>query len=275
MRRSPWSKFAVVTAISTIAFTLIAISITLMVTLSAPKPAAPSSSEITSTPVAQKLQPSALTPLQISPPTPAPLLPVILAPTSTPKPAESESGQNDGHMLIQCNTQDAWFLPLRDPNIKVTAKFGCFKADSTFFNVVEATGGITATAKGVFHPGIDLKSGRNAPVYAVGDGQVIAIRYSDQYGKHVILKIDDFEILYGHLNDIFVRLNQKVHCGEAIAITGATGKTLNGAHLHFEVRKNGRAINPMPFLIQAQQAQQAFSSTRMTGEYVAASRSSP
>lgn len=113
----------------------------------------------------------------------------------------------------------------------------------------------TATlTPGVMHPGVDIPLDEDTPIYAVANGQVSSVTYSDVYGLHVILDIKGYQILYGHLNENLVEEGQRVNCGQLIGRSGATGTYQTGPHLHFEVRQKGQAIDPMPLLQQTLRA---------------------
>lgn len=95
-----------------------------------------------------------------------------------------------------------------------------------------------------FHPGIDLSCRTGTPVQAARTGTVVFTGYKGGYGKLVVLRHEcGYTSYYGHLSKILVKRGQKVSCGSRIALSGNTGRT-TGPHLHFEVRKNSRPINP-------------------------------
>lgn len=99
----------------------------------------------------------------------------------------------------------------------------------------------------IFHAGVDLKA-RYVPLKASKDGVVIYVGYMTGYGK--IIRIDHgngYETRSAHLNKIYVRRGQKVNAGQVIGQTGMSGR-VTGPHLHFEIRKNGRTLNPMKYL---------------------------
>jgi len=99
-----------------------------------------------------------------------------------------------------------------------------------------------------FHAGMDFSANTGTPIYATGDGVVTrADRRSSGYGNHV--RIDHgygYLTLYGHMSKMLVRPGQKVTRGEIIGYVGNTGKSV-GPHLHYEVHKNGKPVNPVNF----------------------------
>lgn len=99
-----------------------------------------------------------------------------------------------------------------------------------------------------FHAGVDIACPINSPVYASRDGMVVFSGVMGGYGNLVILKHSrDYFTLYGHLNKIFVQKGAIVTAGQLIAKSGNTGRT-TGPHLHFEIRKNSKPINPLLLL---------------------------
>lgn len=98
------------------------------------------------------------------------------------------------------------------------------------------------------HAGIDIKGRRGDPARVTADGKVEHAGWYGGYGKCVIIKHSNgFETLYGHLSKVTVKEGARVHTGERIGKIGSTGHS-TGNHLHYEVRKNGRPINPVKFL---------------------------
>jgi murein DD-endopeptidase MepM/ murein hydrolase activator NlpD len=99
-----------------------------------------------------------------------------------------------------------------------------------------------------FHSGIDFKGKRGDIVKSTAAGQVIFAGWYQGYGKCIRLKHKNgYETLYGHLSKIGVRKGQTIAVGQVIGNMGSTGRS-TGIHLHYEVRKNGKAINPSKFL---------------------------
>jgi murein DD-endopeptidase MepM/ murein hydrolase activator NlpD len=99
-----------------------------------------------------------------------------------------------------------------------------------------------------FHKGIDMGCHPGTKVYSSRSGRVIFAGYEDGYGRLVIVEHEfGYRSYYGHLSKTLVKPGQLVKPGEMIALSGNTGRS-TGPHLHFEIRKNGRALNPMTFL---------------------------
>lgn len=99
------------------------------------------------------------------------------------------------------------------------------------------------------HPAIDIGAWTGTVVRAADEGTVIAAGWSTVgYGNYVIIRhIDGFQTLYAHLSRIDVKAGQKVARGQQIGLVGSTGHS-TGPHLHFEVRFNHRAYNPLAYL---------------------------
>ena len=98
------------------------------------------------------------------------------------------------------------------------------------------------------HAGIDLAAPIGTPIYATADGTVGEAGYNNGgYGN--LIKVDHgrgIETRYAHLSAILVSPGQRVTRGQMIGRMGSTGRS-TGSHLHYEVRIDGRAVNPIPF----------------------------
>ena len=106
-----------------------------------------------------------------------------------------------------------------------------------------------------YHPGLDISADRGAPVYATADGTVELASYSGDYGNLVVIRHRfGIETRYGHLSAFRASKGQTVRRGELIGLVGATGRA-TGAHLHYEVRVNGRVLNPLQFLTRPQRSE--------------------
>ncbi len=94
-----------------------------------------------------------------------------------------------------------------------------------------------------FHRGIDIAAYVGAPVRASMDGRVVLIGNNLIFGKYILIVHQvGYSSFYGHLNKIFVRKGRVVRRGEKIGSVGNTGRS-TGPHLHFEVRRNGIALD--------------------------------
>ncbi len=104
------------------------------------------------------------------------------------------------------------------------------------------------TGRRAFHFGVDISGQRGTPVYATANGTVKKIRYLPRsLGKLVIINHGyGYETVYAHLSRITVRKGQSVKRGEKIGEMGNTGRS-TGTHLHYEVRVNGRPVNPLNY----------------------------
>ena len=98
-----------------------------------------------------------------------------------------------------------------------------------------------------FHDGMDFTGKTGTPLYATGDAVVKKVGKIRGYGKTVILDHGfGYTTLYAHLNGYNVKRGQKVKRGEVIAFLGNTGQS-TGPHVHYEVRKSGRHVNPINY----------------------------
>jgi murein DD-endopeptidase MepM/ murein hydrolase activator NlpD len=99
-----------------------------------------------------------------------------------------------------------------------------------------------------FHGGLDFAAPQGTPIYATANGTVkVAGNLGNGYGNHVVVNHGyGYETLYGHMYRINVRSGRAVKRGEILGYVGSTGKS-TGPHLHYEVHKNGRPIDPVYF----------------------------
>lgn len=98
------------------------------------------------------------------------------------------------------------------------------------------------------HSGIDLSAPMGSPVFATSDGIVNAANWNGGYGLFVALDHGGgIQTRYGHMSRLNVTSGQQVRKGDILGFVGSTGMS-TGVHLHYEVRMNGQAVNPVPFL---------------------------
>jgi murein DD-endopeptidase MepM/ murein hydrolase activator NlpD len=99
------------------------------------------------------------------------------------------------------------------------------------------------------HAGIDLSAPVGTPIYATADGVVLRAGWNNGgYGN--LIELDHGRAIatrYGHLSSILVQPGQRVTRGQQIGRMGSTGRS-TGSHLHYEVRIDGRPVNPVPFM---------------------------
>ena len=101
---------------------------------------------------------------------------------------------------------------------------------------------------GSHHDGKDYAVSIGTPVKAAGGGRVVYVGWSSGYGNTVIIQHQQgMRTLYAHLNSFNVSSGQRVNRGQVIARSGNTGRS-TGPHLHFEVRVNGRPVDPAGYL---------------------------
>ncbi|HEY0111750.1 MAG TPA: M23 family metallopeptidase [Allosphingosinicella sp.] len=102
--------------------------------------------------------------------------------------------------------------------------------------------------RAAMHAGIDLAGPIGTPIYATADGTVGRSQWVSGYGNLVELEHGrGIQTRYGHLSRSLVNAGQKVKRGDMIALMGSTGRS-TGSHLHYEVRIDGKAVNPVPFM---------------------------
>jgi murein DD-endopeptidase MepM/ murein hydrolase activator NlpD len=99
-----------------------------------------------------------------------------------------------------------------------------------------------------FHPGLDFSAPQGTPVYATAEGTVkIAGNSGNAYGNHIVISHGySYNTLYGHLFRIKAKKGQRVKRGEIIGYVGNTGKS-TGPHLHYEVLKGNKRLDPIYF----------------------------
>jgi murein DD-endopeptidase MepM/ murein hydrolase activator NlpD len=98
------------------------------------------------------------------------------------------------------------------------------------------------------HWGMDFSAPTGTEIFATGDGTVTKVDKGRRgYGKHVVIDHGyGYKTLYAHMSEIDVRRGQKVKRGDVIGLVGNTGIS-SAPHLHYEVMKDGKKINPANF----------------------------
>ena len=101
------------------------------------------------------------------------------------------------------------------------------------------------------HSGLDFRGPKGAPILAAAKGRVSFVGRKSGYGN--VVEVDHGNGVmtrYAHMSAFKSKVGQAVEAGQPIGAIGSTGRS-TGPHLHFEVRINGRAVNPRPFLERA------------------------
>ncbi len=99
------------------------------------------------------------------------------------------------------------------------------------------------------HFGIDYVVKTGTPVYAASSGYVVFADYTVRDGYMIIINSpDDYVTVYKHCSSLIIKSRDIVTEGELIALSGNTGEITTGPHLHFEIWKNGKPINPKTLL---------------------------
>ncbi|RNJ61438.1 MAG: M23 family metallopeptidase [Porphyrobacter sp. IPPAS B-1204] len=116
------------------------------------------------------------------------------------------------------------------------------------------------------HAGIDLAAPTGTPVYATADGVVGRADWYSSYGLYISINHGAaMETRYAHLSRLAVAAGDNVKKGDLIGYVGSTGRS-TGPHLHYEVRVDGLAVNPIPYMVESE-AQLAYArDARLTGQ---------
>lgn len=103
------------------------------------------------------------------------------------------------------------------------------------------------TGRSGFHAGLDIGGKVNDPIYATADGVVRTAGYDRTNGNHIVIQHENgIRTLYLHMNKLQVKVGDTVEKGDKIGTLGNSGRS-TGAHLHYEVHVNGKAVNPLPY----------------------------
>lgn len=106
-----------------------------------------------------------------------------------------------------------------------------------------------ADEKGKIHPGVDLVAESGTPIRAAADGVVVFAGWTQDLGNMVVLYHgNDLFTIYGHARRLLVSSRDFVRKGDHIALVGSSGES-SGPHLHFEIWKNGIAVNPEDYIV--------------------------
>ena len=164
-----------------------------------------------------------------------PVAPSMLE-TAAIKSRAEMNGESPGIGLAEYRPQSPW-RKLIDGKARLTSEFG--------------TRQHPITGHRHEHSGIDLAARPGTPIYPLRAGTVVTSGWRGGYGNVVVVRHDDgVETLYGHNARNLVKAGERVDATTPMALVGSTGNA-TGPHLHFEVRREDKAINPIPFLTDA------------------------
>ena len=94
-----------------------------------------------------------------------------------------------------------------------------------------------------YHTGVDIAAVEGTKIKSATDGKVIMASSSGDYGNHYQIQTKDIVIVYAHCKKLYLKEGDSVKQGQEIAEVGTTGNS-TGPHLHFEIRRNGKKIDP-------------------------------
>lgn len=142
---------------------------------------------------------------------------------------------NDVHRMMRMNNLIE-ALPLGDPIRHAQVKSGFGRRDDPF------------THRSAIHTGMDIAGPANSPIYSTGNGRVKFAGRMPGYGNAIDIDHGHgFVTRYGHLSQILVKSGESIEKGEKIGVQGSTGRS-TGPHLHYEVRKYGKPVNPWTYI---------------------------
>ncbi len=106
------------------------------------------------------------------------------------------------------------------------------------------------TGKRTMHWGVDIVTNVGNPIVSTADGIVLKVQSDKILGNYVMISHGyGLTTVYGHMSKFAVKPGQKVQRGHVIGYIGMTGKA-NGPHVHYEVRKDGRSVNPYHYFLE-------------------------
>lgn len=194
----------------------------------------------------------------LDPKAPGPSLPPApgQTPSPVPTPAEAKAKlsllqerllQSEAQaQAIQARMQPILKAWATTPSIAPTVGYlssGYGVRVSPFANVKEEGEGLLS-----FHTGLDISNQAGTPIQATADGEVEQAGWMDRYGNGIVIRHNgDLETLYAHMERIDVKVGQHVSRGDILGGMGRSGNA-TGVHLHYEVRRAGKPINPSPYL---------------------------
>ncbi|MBD2843063.1 M23 family metallopeptidase [Erythrobacter rubeus] len=115
------------------------------------------------------------------------------------------------------------------------------------------------------HKGIDLAAPTGTPIYATADGIIERADWFSSYGLYIAIDHGgDLETRYAHMSKLAVAAGDSVRKGDVIGYVGSTGRS-TGPHLHYEVRVDGVAVNPIPYMVETETQTALSNSGKLVG----------
>lgn len=160
------------------------------------------------------------------------------------------AGMKKSTIISQAKVQELYQEWTRLTQLSQAARAIPSRMPVSNFNYTSGFGGRYDPFNGgaAFHAGVDMAGATGEPIVAAAPGTVIRAGWFGGYGN--CIEIDHGHGLstrYGHLSQIGVRAGDRIVAGNQIGRMGSTGHS-TGSHLHFEVRVDGRAVDPMPYI---------------------------
>ncbi len=116
------------------------------------------------------------------------------------------------------------------------------------------------------HTGIDLAAPTGTPIYATADGVIGRADWYSSYGLYISINHGaSMETRYAHLSRLAVAAGDNIKKGDLIGYVGSTGRS-TGPHLHYEVRVDGLAVNPIPYMVESEAQLAYVRDQRLTGQ---------
>ena len=132
---------------------------------------------------------------------------------------------------------------IQDDTAKIVAPVNSKRYTSKFGYRINPITNVNA-----FHTGLDIAAPLGTKIKAAYNGTVLKTGEDSHSGKYIFLShADGLETFYCHCSEILAKDGAKIRQGETIALVGSTGWS-TGPHLHFEIHKNGKRLDPLPFL---------------------------
>ncbi len=98
-----------------------------------------------------------------------------------------------------------------------------------------------------YHTGLDIAADTGTIIKSATNGKAVVVSSEGGYGKHYKIQIDDIIIIYAHCSKLYLNEGDEIAQGQEIAEVGSTGNS-TGPHLHFEIRREGRLVDPQLIL---------------------------